>query len=144
MFPASQLGAALARADVAIDCRPLTVATRNSVGAAELRGMKPNAIYVNVGRAGTVDEAALFAHLKSHPDFRAGLESWWLEDYAKGTLGSQFPIAALPNVIGTPHNAGFVTGSRAGVLNSALDNLARFFAGQPPRFVADPAEYRGV
>jgi len=50
----------------------------------------------------------------------------------------------LPNVIGTPHNAGFVTGSRAGVLNSALDNLARFFAGQPPRFVADPAEYRGV
>jgi phosphoglycerate dehydrogenase-like enzyme len=144
MFPASQLGAALARADVAIDCRPLTVSTRNSLGAAELRGMKPNAVYINVGRAGTVDEAALFAHLQSHPDFRAGLESWWLEDYAKGTLGSKFPIASLPNVIGTPHNAGFVTGSRAGVLNSALDNLARFFTGQPPRFVADPAEYRGV
>ena len=144
MFPASQLGAALARADVAIDCRPLTIATQNSIGAAELGGMRASAIYVNVGRAGTVDEAALYAHLQSHPDFRVGLESWFLEDYEKGTLGSHFPIAALPNVLGTPHNAGFVSGSRPGILNSALDNLARFFAGQPPRFVADPAEYRGI
>jgi phosphoglycerate dehydrogenase-like enzyme len=144
MFPASQLAAALSRADVAIDCRPLTVATKDSVGAAELARMKPNALYINVGRAGTVDEAALFAHLQSHPDFRVGMESWWLEDYEKGTLGSRFPIAALPNVIGTPHNAGFVAGSRPFVLNSALDNLARFFSGQPPRFVADPAEYRGI
>jgi phosphoglycerate dehydrogenase-like enzyme len=144
MFSASQLGAALARADVAIDCRPLTVATRNSVGAAELGRMKPDAVYVNVGRAGTVDEAALFAHLQSHPEFRVGLESWWLEDYEKGTLGAHFPFATLPNVIGTPHDAGFVAGSRPRILNSALDNLARFFAGQPPRFVVDPAEYRGV
>ena len=144
MFPASQLGTALARADVAIDCRPLTVATRNSVGAAELGRMKATALYVNVGRADTVDEAALYAHLQSHPEFRVGLETWWLEDYGKGTLGSHFPIAALPNVIGTPHDAGFVAGSRPHILNSALDNLARFFAGQPPRFVADPAEYRGT
>jgi len=144
MFPASQLATALARAEVAIDCRPLTVATRNSIGAAELGRMKPNAVYVNVGRAGTVDEAALFAHLQSHPDFRVGLESWWQEDYVKGTLGSRFPYASLPNVIGTPHNAGFVAGSRPSILNSALDNLARFFGGQPPRFVADPAEYRGL
>jgi len=144
MFPASQLGTALARADVAIDCRPLTVATRNSVGAAELGRMKATALYVNVGRADTVDEAALYAHLQSHPEFRVGLETWWLEDYDKGTLGSHFPIAALPNVIGTPHDAGFVAGSRPHILNSALDNLARFFAGQPPRFVADPAEYRGT
>jgi phosphoglycerate dehydrogenase-like enzyme len=144
MFPASQLGAALSRADVAIDCRPLTVATRNSVGTAELGRMKPTAVYVNVGRAATVDEAALYAHLQSHPDFRVGMESWWLEDYEKGTLGSHFPFANLPNLIGTPHDAGFVAGSRPGILNSALDNLARFFAGQPPRYVADPAEYRGI
>lgn len=144
MFPASQLGIALSRADVAIDCRPLTVATRNSVGGAELSRMKPAAVYVNVGRAGTVDEAALYAHLRSHPDFRVGMESWWLEDYEKGTLGGHFPFAELPNFLGTPHDAGYVAGSRPSVLNSALDNLARFFAGQPPRYVADPAEYRGI
>lgn len=144
MFPASQLGTALARADVAIDCRPLTVATRNSIGASELGRMKPAALYVNVGRAGTIDEAALFAHLQSHPDFRVGLEAWWQEDYVRGTLGSRFPFATLPNVIGTPHNAGFVGGSRPGILNAALDNLARFFRGEPPRFVANPADYRGL
>lgn len=144
MFPASGLTAALARADIAIDCRPLTVATRNSIGAPQLAGMKPKAIYVNVGRAGTIDEAALYAHLQSHPEFRVGMESWWLEDYVKGTLGSRFPIATLPNVIGTPHNAGLVSGSRPGVLSAALDNLVRFFSGQPPRFVADPAEYQGL
>jgi phosphoglycerate dehydrogenase-like enzyme len=144
MFPASQLGAALARADVAIDCRPLTVATQNSIGAAQLGQMKSNAVYVNVGRAGTIDEAALYAHLQSHPEFRVGMESWWLEDYEKGTLGSHFPFTTLPNFIGTPHNGGFVAGSRPGVLNSALDNLARYFAGQPLRYVVDPAEYRGI
>lgn len=144
MFPASGLGAALARADIAIDCRPLTVATRNSIGASELAGMKPTAIYVNVGRAGTVDEEALYAHLQSHPDFRVGMESWWLEDYVRGTLGSRFPITGLPNVIGTPHNSGQVSGSRPGILRAALDNVVRFFSGQPPRFVADPAEYQGL
>ncbi len=144
MFPASQLGTALARADVAIDCRPLTVATRNSIGATELSRMKSNALYVNVGRAATVDEAALFAHLQSHPEFRVGLEAWWEEDYVKGTLGSRFPFATLPNVLGTPHNAGFVAGSRPGILNAALDNLARFFRGEPPRFIANPAEYQGL
>lgn len=142
MFSAAELGAALARADVAIDCRPLTTATRNSVGAKELARMKPTGVYLNVGRAGTVDEAALFEHLRSHAEFRAGIEAWWQEDYEKGTLGSRFPIAELPNVIGTPHSGGFVAGSRPRILSAALDNLARFFAGEAPRFVVDPAEYR--
>ncbi|MCI4347284.1 MAG: hypothetical protein L3J97_01530, partial [Thermoplasmata archaeon] len=142
MFPSSGLAEALARADVAIDCRPLTVATRNSLGAAELARMKANALYVNVGRAGTVDEDALFEHLRSHADFRVGLEAWWQEDYAQGTLGSRFPFVTLPNFLGTPHNAGLVAGSRPGVLRAALDNLARFFDGQLPRFVGEPAEYR--
>lgn len=143
MFPAAELRAALARADVAIDCRPLTTATRSSIGKAELAAMKPTAVYLNVGRAGTVDEAALFEHLRTHPEFSAGIEAWWEEDYEGGTLGSRFPIAQLPNVIGTPHSGGFVAGSRPRILNAALDNLARYFAGAPVRFVADPAEYRG-
>jgi phosphoglycerate dehydrogenase-like enzyme len=142
MFPSSQLRAALARADVAIDCRPLTAGTRGSIGAEELAGMKPAAVYVNVGRAATADEAALYAHLRSHPDFHAALEAWWEEDYAAGTLGGRTSIAQLPNVIGTPHNAGLVEGGRPVVLRAALENLARFFAGSTPRFVADPAEYR--
>ncbi len=141
MFPASELAAALAGADVVIDCRPLTRATRGSLGAAELAAMRPSAAYVNVGRAGTVDEAALYAHLVAHPEFRAGMEAWWQEDYENGTLGARFPFAALPNFLGTPHDSGLVTEARPEILARALDNLARFFRGEPPLHVADPAEY---
>ncbi len=139
-YPADRLEEALGLADLVFDVRPLTRATRASLGAAQLARMREEAVYINVGRAGTVDEAALYHHLQTHPAFRAALDVWWSEDFARGTFGLKFPWSELPNFLGTPHCASAVPGAEEYGLRTAVENLRRFFAGEPHRFVADRRE----
>ncbi|HTP54014.1 MAG TPA: 2-hydroxyacid dehydrogenase [Thermoplasmata archaeon] len=141
MFPADRLREAVAVGDFVFDARPLTRATRGSLGAAELAAMPPKAVYVNVGRAGTVDESALYQHLVQHPEFRAAMDVWWEEGFADGSVRFRFPFLTLPNVLGTPHSAGYAPPVEAYALSTALDNLRRFFSGQTPRHLVDRTEY---
>jgi phosphoglycerate dehydrogenase-like enzyme len=141
MFPADRLREALAEADFVFEARPLTQATRCSIGAAELACLRPSAVLVNVGRAGTIDEEALFRHLKEHPDARAGLDVWWGEDYGTGTIAPHFPWADLPNLVGSPHSSSEVPEATAYGLARAIENVARFFRGEEPLFLANPDEY---
>ena len=141
MYPAEAIGDAVAQADLVVDARPLTRATRGSVNSGLLGRFRSAAIYVNVGRAHTVDEDALYRHLKDHPGFRAALDVWWEEDFGRGRLSHRFPFADLPNFVGTPHSAGLGPGIDRYVLDRALENLARFFRGEPPLYVADRTEY---
>ncbi|MCI4336996.1 MAG: hypothetical protein L3K17_07390 [Thermoplasmata archaeon] len=141
MSPARELVEAVRTADVVLDCRPLTAATRGTIDRAAFAAMKPTARFVNVGRAGTVDEAALYERLVSVPTFSAALDVWWDEQYATGQVSSRFPFAQLPNFLGTPHNAGLGPGSWERGIRWALRNLRRFFDGDTVRYVADRAEY---
>ncbi len=141
MYGASELAAALAGADVIVECRPLTRATRGTIDAAALNAMRPAAIFVNVGRAATVDETALYEHLRDHPAFRAGTDVWWREDFEAGELGSSHAFTELPNFLGSPHVAGVGSAARARAESLALENLVRFFAGARPLHVADRADY---
>lgn len=142
MYPASELERAVGQADLVFEARPLTRATRGTINARVLAAMRRDAIFVNVGRAATVDEEALYRQLVDRPDFRAAIDVWWDEDYAHGRLGSRFPFSDLPNFVGTPHCAGLGPGVDEFVLAKALQNLARYFRGEAPLHVVDPAEYR--
>jgi phosphoglycerate dehydrogenase-like enzyme len=141
MHASRDLRAAVSRADVVIECRPLTTETRGTLDAAVLAAMRPEATLVNVGRAGTVDEGALYEHLRSQPAFHAAIDVWWEENYVAGVLHTRFPFADLPNFLGTPHVAGIGPAARDYAETKAVENLVRFFDGQPPRYVADRAEY---
>jgi lactate dehydrogenase-like 2-hydroxyacid dehydrogenase len=141
MYPADRLGEALEAADVVIDARPLNRSTQGSIGAGELARMRPSATYVSIGRAGTVDEEALYRHAESHPEFRVGLDVWWDEDYVDGRLGQRFPWTRLNNFVGTPHSASSVPPAEEYALRTALANVARFFRGEPPANVADRSDY---
>lgn len=46
--------------------------TRHLINAQRLALMKPDAVLVNAARGPCIDEAALVAHLKANPNFRAG------------------------------------------------------------------------
>lgn len=140
-WSADQLEQAVADVGYVFDARPLTRATRGSLGAQEFGAMREDATYVNVGRGATVDEQALFAHLQGHPRFRAGIDVWWDEDFVGGALRMREPFAQLPNFVGSPHWAGFSPAVGEHALGTALDNLARFFAGERPRHVVDRSEY---
>ncbi|HEY4043400.1 MAG TPA: 2-hydroxyacid dehydrogenase [Rhodopila sp.] len=136
----SALDTLLAEADVLIVCTPLTPATRDLIGARELALMKPDAILVNLARGEIIQEAALFEHLRTHPDFFACIDAWWVEPVRHGTFRMDHPFLSLPNVVGSPHNSASVPGMTATGLHRAMANILRVLAGHAPHHVLRPDE----
>ena len=127
-------------ADVLIVSIPLTPATRYLIAARELQLMKPDAILVNLARGEIIDEAALFAHLQSHPAFHACLDAWWVEPIRHGVFRMDFPFLSLPNVVASPHNSASVPGMTAAAMRRAVANIRRALAGEAPHSVLAPHE----
>ncbi len=142
-LPGDRFRELLPEADVVFEVRPLTRRTEGSLGRAELDRMRETAILVNVGRAATVDPAALYEHLRAHPTFRAAFDVWWEEDFRAARLGAPFPLATLPNFFATPHCASALPAAQPRALASALVNLARYFRSERPLFIVDRSEYAG-
>jgi phosphoglycerate dehydrogenase-like enzyme len=143
MYPASSLLEAVAAGDLVFDARPLTAATRGSIDAAALAAMRPQAIYINVGRAATADEAALYQHLAAHPEFRAAFDPWWDEDFAHGTFPLKFPFPQLPNFVAMPHSAGYGRGTVRRAFDFALRRIREYFRTGRIGPTIDRREYTG-
>jgi phosphoglycerate dehydrogenase-like enzyme len=126
---AADLRKVLDASDVLVLAAPLTRATRNLIGKKELNWMKPDAILINVGRGDVVNQKALYEHLKSHPEFKAGIDTWWSEPAEPGPFKPEFPFFDLPNIIGSPHCADHVPGSIPHATRIALENVKRFLQG---------------
>lgn len=131
----------LPTADGVVLALPLTRGTQGLVNRRFLGQMKDDAILVNIARGKIIVEEDLFDHLKARPRFRAALDTWWT--YPDTAEGRPFhrPFHDLPNVVMTPHVAPMVPGQRSIAMESALDNVIRFFRGEKPRNVVDPSEY---
>ncbi|MEO6625111.1 MAG: NAD(P)-dependent oxidoreductase [Burkholderiaceae bacterium] len=133
----AHLDEVLDQSDVAVISVELNAATKDLIGIRQLQLLRPNAILVNVSRAAVVQEDALFQHLKANPEFRAGLDVWWVEPMHAGKIELGHPFFELPNVIGSPHNSPMVEGIFVDLARAASSNIARFLDGQEPRHLAD-------
>jgi phosphoglycerate dehydrogenase-like enzyme len=138
----ADLDQVLAAADVVVLALPLTVATRGLIGARELGLMKPDAILVNVARADIVDERALYEHLRTHPEFCAGIDTWWHEPRQGAGFRTDYPLLKLPNVIGSPHNSGSVANVLLEAARRAALNVRRFLRGEPVTGLIRREDYR--
>ncbi len=130
----------LRAADVFVITAALTTATEGLIGARELALMKEDAIFINVARGEIVDEAALYAHLKAHPRFSAGIDAWWVEPVRHGRFAMGHPFLDLPNVIGSPHNSAGGGAWREQYLRRAVANCRRAISGETPLNLIGPDE----
>jgi len=126
----SDLKKALEISAVVVVTTPLNRETRDLIGRKELQWMKDDAILVNVGRGPVINQEALYDHLKSHSNFRAGIDTWWSEPADRGPLELDYPFFDLPNIIGSPHCADHVPRSMIGATRKALENVMRFLLGE--------------
>jgi phosphoglycerate dehydrogenase-like enzyme len=127
-------------ADVFVVCAALTTETMGRIGARELRLMQEDAIFINVARGEIVDEAALYAHLKAHPRFFAGIDAWWVEPVRHGHFAMGHPFLELPNAIGSPHNSAGGGAWREQYLRRAIRNCRRAILGEQPLNLIGPDE----
>ena len=129
---AAQLLDVLPDADIVASTLPLTPETRHMVDDAAFRAMKRTAIFVNVGRGGTVDEEALILALQSGEIAAAGLDVFETEP-----LPQDPPLWSMENVLITGHYAGSSYSMNRRRIEVFTDNLRRFLIGEPLRNVVD-------
>jgi phosphoglycerate dehydrogenase-like enzyme len=118
--------AALAGADHVIDVLPGSAGTDRFFDAARFAGLKPGAIFYNIGRGSTVDQDALLAALGS-----GRLAAAFLDVVAPEPLPPDHPLWTAPGCFITPHSAGGHDTEPERLARHFLDNLARLGAGQP-------------
>ncbi|MBV9325588.1 MAG: D-2-hydroxyacid dehydrogenase [Chloroflexi bacterium] len=122
----------LPRADFVILTIPHTPETEDLMNAARFARMKPTAFFINIGRGKTTRLHDLVDALQSGRIAGAGLDV-----FEEEPLPANHPLWDAPNVLLTPHTAGFgpyLDDRRLAIL---LDNSQRFLKGEPLVNVVD-------
>jgi phosphoglycerate dehydrogenase-like enzyme len=122
----AELQTVLPSADWLLLACPLTPQTRGLIGAAELALLQPHAGLINISRGEVIDEPALIRALAARE-----LAGAYLDVHAQEPLPPESPLWDLPNVIATPHSAGFSDGNERRVAAIFLENLRRWARGEP-------------
>ncbi|KPI99822.1 Glyoxylate reductase/hydroxypyruvate reductase [Papilio xuthus] len=110
---------------VLLSC-PLTDETRHIINANTLKLMKRNAVLVNIGRGGLVDQEALYNALKHGEIFSAGLDVVTPEPLPK-----DHPLLTLPNCFIVPHLGSATIATRNAMATISANNVMHALQGQP-------------
>lgn len=120
----------LVESDFIVLMTPLTPQTKHLIGAEQFKLMKKSAIFVNVSRGETVDEAALIEALRSKQIFAAGLDV-----YEKEPVSPDNPLLKLDNVVTLPHIGSATHRTRQEMAMVAAQNLVDALYGREPKYV---------
>jgi phosphoglycerate dehydrogenase-like enzyme len=126
----------LPEADFVILTVPHTPETEGFMHRARFQRMKRSAFFINIGRGMTTRLDDLVAALRAGEIAGAALDVFEQEP-----LPADHALWTTPNVLITPHTAGYgpyLDDRRCQIL---LDNARRFLAGQPLRNVVDKARW---
>ncbi len=115
----------LEEADIVSIHTVLDDSTHHLMDARNLALMKKGAILINTSRGPVIDESALVAHCREHPDFRAGLDVF--EDEPEMKTG----LVDLDNVVIVPHIASATSWTRQGMATLAAANVAAILHNYP-------------
>jgi glycerate dehydrogenase len=131
----------LKNADIIVISMALSKATKGLIGHTELSWMKSDAILVNVARGEIIQEKALYEFLKAHPNFKAGIDAWWVEPFRHGRFNMNYPFLELPNVLGSPHNSGMVPDAITNATKDAIKNVKAYLNGEAVKGIFNKNDY---
>ncbi len=122
---AGNLDEVLKESDVVSIHVPLMKGNRHMISERNLQLMKPDAVLINTSRGAVIDEAALAAFCRSHPDFHAGLDVYEHEPDINKALRD------LPNVTFAPHIGSATRWTRENMAKLAALNIKGCIEGYP-------------
>lgn len=125
LYPPEAMRSMLKECDFVVVCVPKTSDTAGLVGNKELAAMKKTAYLVDVSRGGVVDQDALLAALEHKK-----IEGAALDVFEDEPLPEDSALWETPNVIITPHIAGFSSKYAVRANELFLENLGRYLSGQ--------------
>ncbi len=125
VFPSCDLLHMLPACDFVILTLPLTPETRGLIGETELRAIKPTSYIINVARGPIIKQDVLIQALKE--GWIAGAA---LDTFDQEPLPPESELWDLPNVVISPHFAGFRERMSTLLAELFCDNLRRFLNGK--------------
>ena len=123
LYPSVSLEKLMTVSDVISIHAPLNERTGGLVGAAELAMMKPEAVIVNMGRGGIVDEAALAAAVDSGQIAGAAMDVYSCEPLPEDNPLSR--VTRKDRLSLTPHTAWASAEARARLVEGIAENIRR-------------------
>jgi phosphoglycerate dehydrogenase-like enzyme len=135
IYPANLLHEMQAQADFVAIVAPLTDETHGLIGEPELRVMKPSAYLINISRGPIIQEAVLIRALRER--WIAGAS---LDVFEHEPLAASSPLWDLPNAIITAHCGGVGPNLARESAAEVAENLRRFIAGRPLRYLLNRAD----
>lgn len=109
--------------DVVVELAPLIDETHRSITEAHLRLLRPDSVFVNVGRGATVDENAL------ERVAREGKILVGLDVFSQEPLPADSGFRGLSNVSLSPHLAGPTSDRRRDAGEHSLNNISAYLKG---------------
>jgi phosphoglycerate dehydrogenase-like enzyme len=133
------LNDALEKSELIFVTLPLTEETRGMFDA-EILGRLKGKFLVNVGRGEVVDEEGLYRSLKEGILKGAGIDVWYTYPGKDQTTAhpSKYPIHELPNVVLSPHLAGFTPQAARLNIGETIENIRSFIKTGKAKFEIDP------
>jgi D-3-phosphoglycerate dehydrogenase len=126
----------LDESDVVSIHAPLNDETRALIGAGQLSRMKGDAVLVNMGRGGIVDEQALIRAVKTRTIAGAALDVVEREPVQKDD-----PLLGVENLIVMPHIASMTVEAQRRAALMAVEDILRFIRGERPLHLVNPDVY---
>jgi len=135
-WPMERLDDLLGASDFVAICAPHTPKSKGMFDAALLARMKRSAYLINIGRGAIVRLGDLVAALRNGTIAGAALDV-----YEEEPLPARHPLWKLPNVILTPHIAGYSPRIAERHLAVIVENVRRFARGEPLLNVVRKSEW---
>lgn len=128
----AELNELLSVSDFVVLLAPLTPETTKLLGRNEFQLMKSTAIFINISRGQTIDEAALIEALQEGTIAAAGLDV-----FEKEPIDAKHPFLSMPNVLTLPHIGSATEQTRFDMAMLAAYNLVDGVKGQMPSNVVE-------